>query len=82
MSLKVINKKLFKKYNKIWERVNNLINIKLDSKPFYRDSNKNIQTKIKICEDKVNRTFKVKKKKERKGKAFIIINVRLCYQSK
>ena len=82
MSLKVINKKLFKKYNKIWERVNNLMNIKLDSKPFYRDSNKNIQTKIKICEDKVNRTFKVKKKKERKGKAFIIINVRLCYQSK
>ena len=56
------------------------MNIKLDSKPFYRD--KNIQTKIKICEDKVNRTFKVKKKKERKGKAFIIINVRLCYQSK
>ena len=82
MSLKVINKKLFKKYNKIWERVNNLMNIKPDSKPFYRDSNKNIQTKIKICEDKVNRTFKVKKKKERKGKAFIIINVRLCYQSK
>ena len=82
MSLKVINKKLFKKYNKIWERVNNLMNIKLDSKPFYRDSNKNIQTKIKICEDKVNRTFKVKKKKERKGKAFIIVNVRLCYQSK
>ena len=42
MSLKVINKKLFKKYNKIWERVNNLMNIKFDSKAFYRDSDKNI----------------------------------------
>ena len=82
MSLKVINNKLFKKYNKIWERVNNLMNIKLDSKPFYRDSNKNIQTKTKICVDKVNRNFQGKRKKGRKGKAFIIINVRLCYQSK
>ena len=42
MSLKVINKKLFKKYNKIWERVNNLMNIKFDGKAFYRDSDKNI----------------------------------------
>ena len=33
------------------------MNIKLDSKPFYRDSNKNIQTKIKTCVDKVNRNF-------------------------
>ena len=39
------------------------MNIKLDSKPFYRESNKNIQTKIKTCVDKVNGNFKGKKKR-------------------
>ena len=42
------------------------MNIKSDSKPFFRDSDKNIQTKIKICQDKVNRNFKGKKKETKK----------------
>ena len=42
------------------------MNIKFDSKAFYRDSDKNIQAKMKICEDKVNRNFQGKKKERKK----------------
>ena len=50
------------------------MNIKFDSKAFYRDSDKNIQTKIKICEDKVNRNFQGKKKrKEEKAKRLSLL---------
>ena len=37
MSFKVSDHKLLKKYNKIWERVGNLLNIEYDSKPVYGD---------------------------------------------
>ena len=33
MSFKVADNKLLKKYNKIWERISNLMNIKFDSEP-------------------------------------------------
>ena len=42
MSFKVIDKKLLKKYTKIWERVSNLMNIKSDSEPVYSDNDKYI----------------------------------------
>ena len=53
----VINvNKLSKKYIKIWERVNNLMNIEFDSQPVFGDTDKHIKTK-KMYEDKVNTTF-------------------------
>ena len=61
MSFKASDNKLLKKYTTIWERVHSLINIELDSKPFYGDSDKYIKTKIKTYEDKVNTNFQGKK---------------------
>ena len=57
MSFKVNDKKLLKKYTKIYERVSCLMNVKLDSEPVYGDNDKYIKTKIKLCEDKVNINF-------------------------
>ena len=61
MSFKVSDNKLLKKYNKIWERVSNLLSIKFDSRPVYGDNDKYIKTKIKLHGDKVNTNFQVKK---------------------
>ena len=47
MSFKVIDNKLLKKYNKIWERVSSLMNIKFDREPAYGDNDKYINTNIK-----------------------------------
>ena len=57
MPFKVIDKKLFIKYTKVWERVSSLINIELNSKPAYNDNDKFIKTKIKSYEDKINTNF-------------------------
>ena len=38
MRFKVSDNKLLKKYNKIWEKVSNLLNIEFDSGPVYGDS--------------------------------------------
>ena len=61
MSFKTSDKKLLKKYTTIWERVSSLMNIELDSKPFYGDSDKYIKIKIKAYGDKVNTNFQGKK---------------------
>ena len=61
MSFKVGDNKLLKKYNKIWEKISNLMNIEFDSEPVYGDNDKYIKTKIKICEDRVNTNFQGKK---------------------
>ena len=61
MSFKVSDNKLLKKYNKIWERVGNLLNIEFDSEPVYGDPDKYIKTKIKVYGDKVNTNFQGKK---------------------
>ena len=37
MSFKVDDNKLLKKYNKIWEKISNLLNIEFDSEPVYGD---------------------------------------------
>ena len=55
MSFKVTDKKLLKKYTKIWEKVSSLMNIKFDSEPVYGDNDKYIKTKIKCIQ-----IFKVK----------------------
>ena len=61
MSFKVVDNKLLKKYNKIWEKISNLMNIEFDSEPVYSDNNKYIKTKIKMCEGRVNTNFQGKK---------------------
>ena len=60
MSLKVDDNKLLKKYNKIWEIISNLLNIEFDSEPVYGDNDKNIKTKIKMYEGRVNTNFQGK----------------------
>ena len=57
MSSKVSDNKLLKKYNKIWEKISNLMNIEFDSDSVYGDSDKYIKTKIKMYENRVNKNF-------------------------
>ena len=50
MSLRVNDEQLFKKYNKIGEKVEKLMRIDFESKPTYGYDDKYIKTKIKkIC---------------------------------
>ena len=37
MSFKVNDNKLLKNYNKIWEKISNLLDMKFDSQPVYGD---------------------------------------------
>ena len=57
MSFRVSDNKLLKEYTKVWQKRSNLMNIKLDSKPFYDDNDKYIETKIKMYEDRVKTNF-------------------------
>ena len=60
MTFEVNNKKLLKKYTKIWERVCSLMNIELDNKPVYDDNDKYITTKVKSYGDKINRMHHIR----------------------
>ena len=60
MYFKVSDNKLLKKYNKICEKISNLMNIEFDSDPVYGDGDKYIKTKIKLYEDKVCTNFQEK----------------------
>ena len=61
MSLKVIDKKLSKKYAKIWERASSLMNIEFESEPVDGDNDKYIKTKINLFGNKVNTNFQDRK---------------------
>ena len=61
MSFRVSDEKLFENYNKIWEKISNLLNKEFDSEPVYGDNDKYIWTKMKPYEDKINTNFKAKK---------------------
>ena len=61
LSFKVSDNKLLKKYNKIWGKINNLLDIKFDSELVYGDNDNYIKTKIKMYEDRVNTSFQGKK---------------------
>ena len=61
MSFKVSDNKLLKKYNKIWERISNLMNKEFDNEPVYGDNDKYIKTKIKMYGDRANTNFQGKK---------------------
>ena len=60
MSVKVTDNKLLKKYNKIWERISNLLNTKFDSEPVYGSNDKYIKTQINLYGDKINKNFQGK----------------------
>ena len=57
MPFKVSDNKLLKKYNKIWEKISNLMNIEFDSEPVYGGNDRYIKTKIKLYGDKTNTNF-------------------------
>ena len=61
MSFNINDSNLFKKYNKIWKKVEKLLRIEFDSKPVYGDNDKYIKTKIKIYAGSVNTNFQDKK---------------------
>ena len=61
MSFKINDKKLLKNYSKIWERIESLLNIDIESTPVYGDDDKYIKTKIKIYENSIITNFHNKK---------------------
>ena len=60
MSFKVIDKKLLKKYTKIWGKISSLIGKEFESEPVEGDNDIYIKTKIKSHGDKVNTNFQGK----------------------
>ena len=61
MSLKVKDKKLFKNYNKIWKKIEELMGIIFNTKPTYGVDEKYIKTKIKTYENNITTNFYHKK---------------------
>ena len=61
MFFKANNKQLLKDYNKIWEEVEKLLQIKFESKPVYNDDDKYIKTNIKIYAGSMITNFHNKK---------------------
>ena len=80
MSSKVTDKKLLNKYNKIWEKVEELLNVKFESKPICGEDDKYIKAKIKSYQDKVNTNFRGKKiPKENSSYKCLSNNFRVFY---
>ena len=57
MSLRVNDEQLFKKYNKIWKKVEKLMRINFESKPTYGYDDKYIKTKVKTYSDTIITNF-------------------------
>ena len=66
MSFIVKDKKLFKKYTKIWETTEGLMKINFESKALYGDHDKYIKTKIKTYADTIITNFPNKKCQKKK----------------
>ena len=67
MSFRVKDKQLLKNYNKIWEKVEKLMEIDFESKPVYGDDDKYIKTKIKTYADSIITNFHNKKMPKEKA---------------
>ena len=67
MSFIVKDKKLLKKYTKIWETIEGLMKINFESKPVYGDDDKYIKTKIKTYEKSIITNFHNKKTPKEKA---------------
>ena len=66
MSFRVNDKKMLKKYNKIWDIVVDLLDVQFDSYPVYGNNEKYIKTKRRMHEDRVITNFQGKKSTQRK----------------
>ena len=67
MSFIVKNKQLLKKYTKIWETIEGLMEINFESKPVYGDDDKYIKTKIKTYAGSIIMNFHNKKMPKEKA---------------
>ena len=67
MSFIVKDKKLLKKYSKIWEAIEGLMKITFQSKPVYGEDVKYIKTKIKTYADSIITNFHNKKMPKEKA---------------
>ena len=61
MSFKVNDKKLLKKYNKVWDKVSDLLGVQFDSDPGYGDNEKYINNKNKDIRIASLHIFRVKR---------------------
>ena len=79
--LKSLRNSFYKKYNKIWEKIEELLNVKFESKPVYGDDEKYIKTKIKSYRDKVDTNSQDKKVPKKKFiiEMFVNNNFRVYY---
>ena len=75
MSFIVKDKKLLKKYSKIWETIEGLMKITFENKPVYGEDVKYIKTKIKTYADDIITNFHNKKMRKEKApcKCLLII---------
>ena len=74
MSFKISDKQFLKKYNQIWKKIKNLLQIKFDIEPRYGDNDKYIKTKKYIYDGNVNTNFQDKEMpKERASYKFLSI---------
>ena len=71
MSFIVKNKQLLKKYTKIWETTEGLMEINFESKPVYGNDDKCIKTKIKTYADSIITNFHHKKMPKEKHHASV-----------
>ena len=67
MSCRVKDKQLLKNYNKIWGKVEKIMNIDFENKPVYGDDDKYIKTKIKTYEKSIITNFHNKKTPKEKA---------------
>ena len=67
MSFIVKEKKLLKKYSKIWETIEGLMKITFESKPIYGEDVKYIKTKIKTYAENIIKHFHNKKMPKEKA---------------
>ena len=73
MSLRANDEQLFKKYNKIWKKVEKLMRLDFESKPFYGDDDKYIKTKRKTYADSIITNFHNKKMTKEKAPCNVYI---------
>ena len=80
MSFKISDSKLLKKYNQLWKKVKNLLNIKFGNEFVYGDIDKYIKTKMNMYDGNVNTNFQDKEmsKENILMKMLVISNAGFC----
>ena len=80
MSFKISDSKLLKKYNQLWKKVKNLLNIKFGNEFVYGNIDKYIKTKMNMYDGNVNTNFQDKEmsKENILMKMLVISNAGFC----